>query len=226
MSHVGVIMAEFINMSTFTSSVSFSEFYNTITPLILYIMGMVIYAIFIFKFYRFIARKDIFKLGLSEYSQGEGFFSRLFAALLYIIEYVLLFPIFSFFWFGVLSLLFILLSKKQEIQYIMLISMTLVAVIRITAYYNEELSKDLAKMLPFALLGVFLIDMSYFSFSSSITILKSIPSVWKVIFYYLLAVIALEFILRATYSIFGRMGRAEEEPQEAMVGEQNGYYGR
>ena len=78
-------MAEFINITDFTSSVSFPEFFSTIKPLGLYVVGMVIYAIFIFKFYRFIARKNIFKLGLSEYSQGEGFFMKLVAGLLYVV---------------------------------------------------------------------------------------------------------------------------------------------
>ena len=207
-------MFEFVDLTEFTSNISFSEFYTSITPLALYSIAMVAYAIFIFKFYRFIARKDIFKLGLRDYSQGEGFFSRLFAALLYAVEYLILFPIFTFFWFGILSLAFIFLSKTQELQYILLISMALVAVIRITSYYNEDLSKDLAKMLPFALLAVFIIDISYFSFSSSLALLKSTPSMWKVVFYYLIAVIFLELVLRIIYSL-AMIGRRPVEEKEA-----------
>jgi hypothetical protein len=208
------------DLSAYASSISMAEFYNTIKPVALYILGMVVYAVFIFKFYRFIARKEVFRLGLSSYSRGEGFFSKLFASFLYIAEYVLLFPIFSFFWFSVMSLLFIFISKNQGLNYILLVSMVLVAVIRISAYYNEDLSKDLAKMIPFALLGIFLIDVSYFSVSSSIATLKSIPSMWKIILYYLLAIIALEFVLRVAYSIAKVVSGSKEAPQEEETLEQ------
>jgi hypothetical protein len=33
----------------------------TITPVLSFILGMVIYSIFIFKFYKFLARRDIFE---------------------------------------------------------------------------------------------------------------------------------------------------------------------
>ena len=36
--------------------------------------------------------------------------------------------------------------------------MGLVAATRITAYYNEDLSRDMAKTIPFALLGIMIID--------------------------------------------------------------------
>ncbi len=204
-------MVDFINITGITQNMSLSEFYNTVTPLSLYVGSMVIYAIFIFKFYRFIARKDILQLGLSQYSPGEGFLRKFFETILYAIEYLLLFPIFTFFWFLVMSVLFIFVSKNQELQHILLISMALVAVIRISAYFNEDLSKDLAKMLPFALLAVFLIDQSYFSFSDSLKILKNMPSMWKIILYYLLAVIALEFVLRILDSIVNLFSQKDIE---------------
>ena len=83
----------------------------------------------------------------------------------------------------------------------MLISVSLVGVTRVMSYYNEDLSKDLAKMMPFALLGVFLVDISYFEITNSIEAIKQIISLWRLIVYYLLILILIEFILRILYTI-------------------------
>ena len=74
--------------------------------------------------------------------------------------------------------------------------MALVASIRVTAYYNEALSTDLAKMFPFALLAIFLVDMSFFSYQGSLTTIKQFPLMWKQLIYYLGFTIVLEFLLR------------------------------
>ncbi len=210
-------MAELINISAYTSEISLTEFYSSIQPLGLYILGMVIYAVFVFKFYRFVASKDIFKIGLRDYIEEGGFFSKLLGLFLYAFEHIIIFPVFSFFWFSIMSLLFIFISKSQDLNYILLISIVLVAVIRTTAYYNEDLSKDLAKMVPFAILGIFLIDSSYFSFSASIETLKSLPSMWKIILYYLLSLIALEFVLRTAHFMIKLATRKEETAEEEDI---------
>ena len=61
---------------------------------------------------------------------------------------------------------------------------------------HEDLSKDLAKMLPFALLGIFLIDIGFFSWSASWELIREIPGLWKTMVYYLGFIIALELLLR------------------------------
>jgi len=81
--------------------------------------------------------------------------------------------------------------------------MALVASVRVAAYYKEELSVDLAKMLPFALLGVFLVDISFFSVEHSKSILFSIPQYSETILYYLIFTIVLEFLLRILFFFFG-----------------------
>jgi len=68
---------------------------------------------------------------------------------------------------------------------------------------EEDLSKDLSKMMPFALLGVFLIDISYFSITDSLETIIQLPILWKLIVYYLIALIIIEFVLRVLYLLFG-----------------------
>ena len=184
------------------TALNVTEAYDILKPLFLFVIGMIIYAIFIFKFYRFIARKDIFKLNLNQYNRAtHPIIEKFFALIFYIIEYVLLFPVIVFFWFGILTALLTFMSPEPVIEHVVLISISVVAVIRIASYYKEALSRDLAKMLPFALLGVFLVDMSYFSFSSSYEVLKTIPSILNLLIYYLVFVIILEFFLRIIYLI-------------------------
>ena len=179
-----------------TQSLSLPEFYSTIEPLIYYIIAMVIYAFFIFKFYRFVASRDIFKIDFEKH-RGKGK-AAMYA--LYILGYVILFPILIFIWFGVFSVFMALVSSTKPLGEIMLIAMALVATIRIGAYYSEDLSRDLAKLLPLAILAIFIIERSYISIFGSVEILYQMPLMWKSMVYYLIFVICLEFILRILHS--------------------------
>ncbi|MFH1650051.1 MAG: hypothetical protein ABIA93_05875 [Candidatus Woesearchaeota archaeon] len=180
-------------------------------PLIIFIVGVVIYSIFIFKFYRFLARKDIFQLNLEKHEQEKGAgFKKFMDTLVYLFKYILVFPIITFFWFGVLALLLSFLSKNADVQNILMIAMALVGAVRVTAYYNEDLSKDLAKMLPFALLGIFLVDVTFFNWDNSLNSILSVADYLQTIIYYFCFVIVLEFILRIAHGM-RKKGKAKKE---------------
>jgi len=189
-------------VNNLASNFSLAEALELIKPLLIFILGVAVYSIFIFHFYRFIARREIFKFNLKKYENHKhknvkGFFHVIF----YIIKHVIIFPILTFFWFLVMTMILAFLSRQDNLQPILLITIALVAVIRIMAYYNEDLSKDLAKMLPFALLGVFLVDITFFSAATSLQTIGSLPEQWKIVIYYLVFIIVLEFVLRIIYSI-------------------------
>ena len=116
----------------------------------------------------------------------------------YVGKYLILFPVVAFSWFAILTTLLTFLARGQTIDEILLISMAVLSAIRITAYYNEDLSRDLSKILPFAMLGVFLIDISYFSLSTSLDGFLGALLSWKTIVYYLGFMIGLEFVMRIT----------------------------
>jgi hypothetical protein len=169
----------------------------TLRPLIFFCLGIAVYAVFIFNFYRFLARKDIFEMDFTKYAQARFRFVRTFLHLIfYIGKYLILFPFVAFAWFALLTVLLTFLAKTQSIESILLVAMAVLSAIRITSYYNEDLSRDLAKMLPFALLGVYIVDLSYFSFSTSLDALLRAFNQWESVAYYLLFVIGLEFSLR------------------------------
>jgi hypothetical protein len=181
---------------------SLAEAQTILLPLISFIIGIVIYSIFIFKFYRFIGRRDIFAVDLDKYV-GERWetFKKFGAGLAYAIKYLFIFPIFTFGWFVVFSVLLTFLIRTQLIDTTLLIAMALVASVRITSYYAEDLSLDLAKIIPFALLAVFLIDISTFSLDIAVRALTTLPLFWKTIVYYLAFTVVLEFLLRIVYTI-------------------------
>ncbi|MDP3882066.1 MAG: hypothetical protein Q8Q31_04295 [Nanoarchaeota archaeon] len=195
------------------SNLDFIKALDQAKPLLLFILGMVLYAVFIFKFYRFVAHRDVFKLNLAQYSRSAyPSIQKTFAVLLYILEHIIILPIITFFWFIVFSGILIFLSKETDPYRILLVAISLVGSIRVVSYYSEDLSRDLAKMLPFALLAIFLVDISYFSLERSLDVLSNIPSVWETMLYYLLFIVALELTLRIIYLVIKPiLPRNEEE---------------
>ncbi|MGV8162487.1 MAG: hypothetical protein ACP5N2_04120 [Candidatus Nanoarchaeia archaeon] len=167
-----------------------------IKPLALLAIGIVIYSIFIFKFYRYLAKRDILMFGWSRnYSWDEGHMQKIFSILLYTLEYIILVPLIIFFWFLILTIILLFLSNNSASQ-IMLISMAIIAAVRMTAYYNEQLSVDLAKMIPFTLLGFFIIDMNFFSMNLVLTNAQDMFSNIDKLTFYLLFAVLVEFIMR------------------------------
>ena len=186
----------------FTKGLDLNEALDLLWPVSVYVLGMAAYAIFVFRFYRFVAARDVFDLDLSSYEESSHRWIR--SSLhftLYVAKYLILFPVFAFFWFAVLTLVLAFLSKEQTFADTLLIALATVSAIRVTAYYKEDLSRDLAKMLPFAVLGVFLIDASFFSVSDSLDSLKGAGDYTENILYYLLFLIGLEFVLRLLMGI-------------------------
>lgn len=188
-----------------TGDFSLQEARVILEPLIVFIIGMVIYAVFIFKFYRFIGSKNIFKRD-KKYHEHEGI-----RKLAYILEYLFLFPIIAFIWFFVISVILSVISEVLTIGNIFMISMAIVATIRITSYYNEDLSRDVAKLLPFALLAIFLLNISDISISTPFILLNQLSLVAKTLIYYFVFIVVIEFIFRGVTSLKGSKGSVSEK---------------
>ena len=187
-------------------------------PVAAYVLSMVVYAVFIFKFYRFIAGRDIFSL---DFSKNDNVAYPVVWDLIFLIwyatRYVVVFPAFALFWFVVLVVMLAFLSEGRELSLILLIALATVSTIRVCAYYNEDLSRDLAKMLPFAVLAIFLIDTTFFNVEASLTVLRQANEQRETILYYLLFLIGLELTLRLIYGLVkavfpGKKPRPVESP--------------
>jgi hypothetical protein len=192
---------------------------NLLLNLTFFTTIMVLYAIFVFYFYRFLARKNILELNLNQYNQYKNpTLIKIFAAIFYIIEYIVLMPILTFFWFGVLSILTLMLAKDLTISTVLLISAALVTSVRITAYISEDLAKDLAKMIPFTLLAIAITTAGFFEIGIFFDRVSQIPSLFSHIPYYLLFIVSIEMIMRLTefiQSVFQNSNAMEDSFDES-----------
>lgn len=181
----------------FPNGLSLYEALDHLLNVGVYIVGIGVYAVFIFHFYRFLSARDMFKLDLSRSEASHRpFFRGVLHVLTYVAKYIVIFPIFAFFWFAVLTLILALLSKERAFSQVLLVALATVSAIRVAAYYHEDLSRDLSKILPFAVLGIFIIDASYFSFQDSLAVLRDANNHRELIFYYFAFLVVLEFALR------------------------------
>lgn len=191
----------------------FSNETSLMLTLIFFTAVIVIATVFISYFCKFLAKKNFIELNLNQYNQySNPTLVKIFAVILYIIEYIILLPIMTFFWFAVLSILILLLARGLEVSTILLISSALVASVRITSYVSENLSEDLAKLLPFNLMAFAITATGFFDISDLLQRIYEIPSLFSSIPYYLLFIMAVEFIMRISdfiQSVFD-VSRAEQ----------------
>ena len=170
------------------------------------IIAIAIYSILIWHFYRFIARRNCFKISMKKYPKVVGF-----------LKYFFIFPFVAYLFFMGFSLLMFFLTRGYEIEAVLSTSFAIIVAIRMTAYYNEDLSKDVAKMLPFALLGIFLVNPSYYRFEDIMDRVYSLPEFFTLAIQFILIVILVEWILRILltirYAIFPKKSKPSvEEP--------------
>ncbi len=199
-----------------------SPFAGNFFNFLILVLLVVIYCIFIWKFYKFIAKKNILGLDLNRYNKSEHpFFTKLLAGAFYFVEYIIILPFLIFFWFVILTL-FLMFLTELEIQTLLIISATIVAVIRMTAYYKEDLSRDVAKLFPFTLLAVSFLNPNFFNIERIFTHFSEIPNFFGNIVYYLIFIIIIEIILRAFDFIFSLFGLEEIEEIKKTVEEEEG----
>jgi len=185
--------------------------------LMLFALALIImlYSIFIWKFYRFVATKNILELNLNQYNKSEHpVFAKLFAGVLYLIEYIIVLPFIIFFWFTIFTLFLIFLTENIEVSNLLIISATIIAAIRLTSYipnYGQELAKEIAKLLPFTLLAVSVLNPKFFSIERVINNLSQLPNFFEKIIAYLTFIILLEITLRIFDFVFSLFGLGGEE---------------
>lgn len=179
------------------------EDYRGLVNLGFYTIFIAIYAIFIWKFYKFLASREILALNLRQYNHSEHpGIEKFLAVVLFTIEYIVILPFLVLFWFTILSLFLLLLSNAETSTHqILLVSAAIIASTRITSYIGEDLAKDLAKILPFTVLATFLLNPLFFDASNLINKFSQIPSLFNNIIFFIVFIFGIEFILRGVYSI-------------------------
>ena len=185
-------------------------------PVLAVVVGMTVYAVFVFHFYRFVAARDMFRLNLSGRGEAGGSLpGDLFRLVWWVVRFVFLYPAFAFFWLAVLTLVLAFLSEGRTLDSVLLIAMATVCAIRVAAYYNEDLSRDLSKMLPFAVLSFFIVTADSLDAIGSLAALGEVSEHGDTIFYYLLFLVALELVLRFLFVIFKFLFPGKQEAETA-----------
>ena len=167
---------------------------SAILSIIYFIIMISVYSLIIWHFYRFLAQRDCFHYHNSLHPRISN-----------LLKYMFCFPFVAFLFFIGLSLMLLFITKYYEISMLLSTAFALVAAVRIVSYYSEDLSRDLSKMLPFAILALFIVDPAYFSFSDIIVKIISIPMFLTLCIKYILYIVIMEWILRVLLSIRLRM---------------------
>jgi len=186
----------------------------------LLVLLVVIYSVMVWRFYQFISKKNPLGLNLNERYRPEtsSFGTRFVVGALYFVEYALILPILIFVIFLVFTLFLIVLSSSEEISQILIVSATVIAAIRITAYYKENLSQEIAKLLPFMLLAVAVLNPANFAQveygQRLINIFTTLPSFFGHVGIYLIFIIIIEIVLAFFDLMFSLFGLNEEQIEE------------
>lgn len=211
-------MAEVVLALSSSITEAYKSLLSTLPPfaesfinLFLLVILVVVYSIFIWKFYKFISKRNIIELNLNQYNRYEHpFLVKLFAGIFYLLEYIVILPFLIFFWFSIFTLFLVFLTNNIAINLVLIISATIIGAIRMTAYYNEDLSKDLAKLLPFTLLAISITTPNFFNMERVLNHISQLPAFFSEIIIYFVFIMILEIILRFFEFIFSLFGLEEE----------------
>lgn len=121
---------------------------------LLFVIGIAIYALFVWYFYRYISKRDLFPKFFYILEKDEAPSKAKVA--IFATIYFVSFPILIFLWFTVLAFFVYLIGEEMPMFLAIFVSMAIIAVVRILSYYREEASKEIAKMIPYAILAFFL----------------------------------------------------------------------
>ena len=166
-------------------------------PTLMAIIAIAVYSGFVFMFYRVLAKKDLLTLDLSKYADDfGGKVKKYLRSVLFVIQYVVIVPVLIAFWTLVLAVILTLLSDSTDHARNALIATSVVGAVRILAYWTEDLSRDVAKMLPFAVLGVYLVSSTSVQWNEFRELLESLPELAKSFFSSLVLLAILETLLR------------------------------
>jgi len=171
----------------------FNGYEQQLFNLAIYTASIVVFAMIVWNLYKFVSKENIFIFDGTEKDSVPTYVS--------VMMYLVVFPVLSFMAFLVFALMLIFLAKGQTLQQILLISITLISAIRIASYYHEEIAGDIAKLVPLTLLGVFLVDPTYYSTAVVVERLYALPLQLNLIMRYLLFTVLLEWTLRVLHRI-------------------------
>lgn len=199
---------------------SLPPIFGNFLSLFILVLLISLYSVFIWKFYRWIATKNILELNLNKFNNMKHpAMTKFIAGCFYLLEYIIILPFLIFFWFAIFTFFLIALTENLSVNALLIISATIIAAIRMVAYYKEDLAKEIAKLLPFTLLAVSIADPNFFDLERIITQVSQVPEYFSPILSYLGFIILLEIILRLFDFLFSIMGINDPQEEEKKIKE-------
>jgi hypothetical protein len=166
------------------------------------IIAISAYSVFVFIFYRALAKRDLITLDLVHYSDNFGGKIKKYSrTIIFVMQYIVIVPVLITFWTLVLAIILTLLSPDADHSRNALIATSVVGAVRILSYWTEDLSRDVAKMLPFGVLGVFLVGDAQIQISEIESLFSSLSEIASSFFSSLFLIAVLESILRSISAI-------------------------
>lgn len=184
----------------------------TTANVIVMALVLVAYAAVIGVFYKTFSKRNIIEVDWSKV--GPSMFSQVATRVTFILEYIVLFPLTTFVWFVLLTVFLFFMSKTGTIADMMFASISLVAATRVCAYFDEEIAADIAKMIPLAILGVFIVEPTMFSpLIIEQRLAEMADLIWDAIPYFWMLMV-LEVLLRLLF-LLKRAAFPEKKVQKA-----------
>lgn len=193
------------------SLLDFQQNWQAIT---LFTLAISAYMVGVWHYFHIVAKRDLLKFNKIK---GDGFWvtiGNLMGEFVFLLEYLIVFPIITFIFFGVFALAMLFLAKEQPLESVLLISITVIAATRVMAYYNEEASQELAKIIPIVLLGAYLTTPSFFSIELVMERIAQMPTFLNRIGGFIIYTLVLEISLKIMLNI--KVGLAGENPKNTV----------
>ena len=178
---------------------SFEMAWQLVRPAIAFALVLAAYTMTVFYFCRFISKRDVIRFqyaGLRSLVARNTTLRILLFSWIWSLRYGVLFPLVAYGWFMMLTVMMAILYNSKEPAQLILISMSVITAVRVTAYLDEDLSRDIARILPFALLGLFIASFSDIEIGATIRLLRESAQEWERLLYYWIYVIMQELVLR------------------------------
>ena len=197
---------------------------GALAPSALFAISVAVFAYAIFHLHRAMSVRNVLGIDCSGLRTSTRPLHVLRYCLAYLALYGALFPFLAYLWFSILAIMLAFLYNDKGAQELLLISMAVVTAVRVTAYYNADVARDIAKILPYGLLGIFLVNLGGFDFQKSIDLLDRLLAEEDRAFYYWVYISGQELFLRVTQpavsGVYGflkaRAGRLAERLRAAV----------
>ena len=178
---------------------SFDMALELIQPAIAFALVLAAYTMTVFYFCRFISKRDVIRFqyaGLRSLVARNTTLRVLLLSWIWSVRYGVLFPLVAYGWFIMLTAMLSILYNSRDPAQLILISMSVITAVRVTAYLDEDLSRDIARILPFALLGLFIASFNDIEIGATVRLLRESVQEWERLIYYWVYVILQELVLR------------------------------